>query len=74
MNSLPRKRLQADDKVTYRSSKEALKSEFNGEALAIDAVKNGYAYCVKQNGYYTTWIECSELLRGNGHPTVGVTS
>lgn len=49
------------DKVVYTGEQPALYKPFKDGGLPIKVIKNGYAYCVKPDGYLTTWMGLSEL-------------
>ncbi len=61
MTVAARKALTVGDKVTYQGKQPPLHIPFKEGPLPIGAIKNGYAYCVKPDGYFTTWISLAEL-------------
>lgn len=56
-----RRTLKVGDTVRYIGEKPYFGVPFAEGPLPINAVKNGYAYCTKPDGYFTTWISLSEL-------------
>lgn len=55
--------LKAGDKVCYKGSQPALYLPFRQGPLPIKAIRGGYAYCEKPDGYFTTWMVLPDLKR-----------
>lgn len=60
-SSKPQKTKGVGDKVVYTGDRAVLQAPFKDGGLPIKAIKNGYAYCQKADGYFTTWFSLSEL-------------
>lgn len=54
--------LQLGEWVIYTGNNRHIGRDF-ADGLPIHMIKEGYAYCRKPDGYFTTWIAIGELKR-----------